>query len=1448
MQGIDLGSVFSKVLVDTSGMTAGISDARRQLENLGNFTTGLTNATRENTQAISDNARATIQNRDRRREQSQDIKNNEKAIRDLSSAIKEQMNLDVAKNVAKGTQAINAYDQSLKAAEEESHRFATALKEQMQAETVALNLVGKSARERLSINTQLEKSDLALAKIRKGLADDAARPLNTGSKSTSDFTQIYGLHAVAGTMHMIGSSMSRVGDRAIAALSGMVQKGAELNQTLVMIRNNTLMTDKEFAEMSEQTKQLGVETGAAMGQIAMGARHIRDYGFTGKAAMDQLRVATEAAIATQTDAGDTAQLLSRVMRIFSIDESKAAGTMNALWFAAANSNLMMKDLVDNSGRALAMAGPMGITFEETAAAISVFAHQGLNASQAATQLINDIKKLHSPTKQTSDYLDFLAQKAGPDIRAAFTTAGLMTNQLSGSFQLLAEKSRLSGIPLTEMLTHLFPGLRGETGALIGTTASGLAGMNTALGEINDMMAGRSTPLTERYADAQKQLGVQLQMLNNAFTVMASTVAQQIVPILIPMLNFVKNIAIEFGKLSGSTQTAIIAMAAMAAAGMKFVGIGLNLTGTIVQINAGLLAMRGAATAAGIAEAGAAAGAAGISFGALASTLGLVVLAVGAVAGAVYLLTSQFKSSREESLEQNKIEKARADSLKANAERVSALVKEYNKLKNESKGTFDENQRLHDILDEIGARAPGLVSGFDSMGHAISLMGDYAKYAKDQLNDATRAAANLAQQGDRIRAQGVTQQIEGLKAEQQSLQSLIQNKQALRKHYSPVSGMGGTGAPYYLREGGATIGETAVAAQQLRAKNRQLEDAINERRKLQGLPGLPRAEDVYRNLPAIILGTSGLPSVMSGKQLATGEGKSDYSKYQDDEKQRKKDAAEAARSGKHAASEARRYAKEGIRDLKDMRLDMAKASGDKETYSFAQALEEFYEGKKRGHIPLEQLTERLRKVAEKAVADAQKIKVDADKKLAVKIKGQKEKADKEVEDILKGIKDVVGPEFQVWAKNFQTRQEIEDKIFEMINGEDATKRRNIARDFDKNYSKENSGVAQRLKDLQTGELDWQREQALKNFRLPNFSGMMSQGFAMLGASAALQNRGARPDVSQDVKRLSGLRMQVSSDMFDHHMELVSKVYKFEYERDKDAAENFIRMQKQRIEASGDSAEMQNDAMEKAYAKQNQMLAEATKQYADFLRYKLTLNQGNLEETLNIQQEIQRVENEQIKQSTEVHKEKAEKTYNIWRDSANRIKRDFGSIFSSMFEDLLSGHKSFLKTFLDSFKAMLIKIAAELAASSVMHSLSGLFGGGGKKKQSFGLSSITDILSGGLMSGLTGGLGGIIGGLFGGGKKGGKPLDSGIGGILGGITSIFGFAEGGFVPGPSGMAQLATVHGGEFVVSNRMQQQGAMGNVNVHLGGVTIAGDYDVDRMVDRISWAAKQRLAVNPGVS
>lgn len=167
----------------------------------------------------------------------------------------------------------------------------------------------------------------------------------------------------------------------------------------------------------------------------------------------------------------------------------------------------------------------------------------------------------------------------------------------------------------------------------------------------------------------------------------------------------------------------------------------------------------------------------------------------------------------------------------------------------------------------------------------------------------------------------------------------------------------------------------------------------------------------------------------------------------------------------------------------------------------------------------------------------------------------------------------------------------------------------------------------------------------------------------------------------------------------------------------------------------------------------------------------------------------------------------------------LQRSAADILANLFEDVLSGHKNPFASFLNAFKQMLIRMAAEWAASEVVRMIAGLFNrkGGG-------------VPGAGGDEGTTGKTSGTIAGL--------ASMIPGIGGVvgagIGALGKIFHFAEGGWVPGPVGAPRAAVVHGGEFVVSRAMQQAGSVMPTGVDgpvRGGMVFHGDIHMHGVQD-----------------
>ena len=123
--------------------------------------------------------------------------------------------------------------------------------------------------------------------------------------------------------------------------------------------------------------------------------------------------------------------------------------------------------------------------------------------------------------------------------------------------------------------------------------------------------------------------------------------------------------------------------------------------------------------------------------------------------------------------------------------------------------------------------------------------------------------------------------------------------------------------------------------------------------------------------------------------------------------------------------------------------------------------------------------------------------------------------------------------------------------------------------------------------------------------------------------------------------------------------------------------------------------------------------------------------------------------------------------------------------------------------------------------------------------------------GILDGIKKGIGGIfetIGSLFNGIANAVGGVLSGIGnffsGIWSGIKGIFGFQEGGVVPGPIGTPQLAIVHGGETIIPANFSKPlaiGAIGTAPVFLDNRIVIDGKEIYHAVKRAAWDEDKRM-------
>jgi hypothetical protein len=430
-----------------------------------------------------------------------------------------------------------------------SERFDTAAK-QSQLATARLNTEmartaeiaerAAAADQRLALEQERLRQGaerLTLEQERLRLAGEkAAKTTETTASSMGALKQVAG-----GTVNVLSTLSAGIVGVGLAS----AQMAAKLERSFQNVRGNTTISATDFANMRAAVMKIGQDSGTAFDQLANGYMHVANFGFQAADATKVLSEANKAARATGAQTSDMAQTLAKVMAVYGISADRAAETTAKLWYAAANSDARMQELAKAGGQAFAMAHALGLSFDEAAAAASLFAAKGLSMSEAMTQLRGDISKMANPTKQVRQEVEYLSNKTGVQLTKDFGFAGGHIVSLSKMFTDLGTAAHIGGRPVAELADKLFPNLRGTIGALI--LAGGLPDLKARLEDLADPTKLISQ-LTARETSEQELLDTQIAKLTRTIEAEFLPIGTKFADLLKDAMPVVKGVADDVAKL------------------------------------------------------------------------------------------------------------------------------------------------------------------------------------------------------------------------------------------------------------------------------------------------------------------------------------------------------------------------------------------------------------------------------------------------------------------------------------------------------------------------------------------------------------------------------------------------------------------------------------------------------------------------------------------------------------------------------------------------------------------------------------------------------------------------------------------------------------------------------------------------------------------------------------
>ena len=538
-----------------------------------------------------------------------------------------------------------------------------------------------------------------------------------------------------------GTASIKTGASIAAGLGGVDVIGNQFNQMVITAAHNTSLATAGVQSMISSVKQLGIDSGASMDQIAEAYRKVENYGYNADQIVKILNQSIRASVAYGSDMSETSEALVRVIKEFNLPVSSASTAMNILVETAKKSSQSMSQLVDVYGTMSAYSANLGVSLLDTSAAFVTMTRHGLDAHQASTQFQNDIMKIIKPSKEVMKLLKDVDEKTGGfKLAKDFTMAGLAAKGLSGVWKDIHDKAQLYikdskefDTPIKKaaaLAVQAMPFRRGQLGAAI-STGTGYTDLMQEMKELHKVANGKDMGLGKDYAESLEQTNQQFTRLRNSAIVLASSVSTALNPMIKSATDKILALASGYNSLEEVQKSNIVHNFVLASGSLILAGVLLKVVAAVASLKAAWIALGVTITPLGLAITGA-------------------VLAIGYAIWKIVDAINGEVAAQSRLKKQNQIINENNVKLAAtnyeHASSLTHLVNEYKNASNKIHKTASDYIHLKDILSQIASIAPDMIAGWNAQGQAIRLVGEAADVAADKLGRLAlqSRAANMTQ--------------------------------------------------------------------------------------------------------------------------------------------------------------------------------------------------------------------------------------------------------------------------------------------------------------------------------------------------------------------------------------------------------------------------------------------------------------------------------------------------------------------------------------------------------------------------------------------------------------------------------------------------------------------------------------------------------------------------------
>ncbi|MFR6669829.1 phage tail tape measure protein [Enterococcus sp.] len=398
--------------------------------------------------------------------------------------------------------------------------------------------------EQFSVEAYLKATDGDFGSTFKA-AISTVEEFKSNTKST--------MSAVGGIMTSAGKTMTKAVTLPILGLTtAAVKVGGDFEEQMSRVKAISGATGDAFEELRDQAIDLGAKTAFSAKESADGMENLASAGFDAQEIMAAMPGLLDLAAVSGGDVALASENAATALRGFGLEADQSGHIADVFARAAADTNAEVADMGEAMKYIAPVANAMGLSIEETAAAIGIMSDAGVKGSQAGTTLRGALSRISKPTKamrETMDELGISFYDSEGNMISLQEQIGVLSNSLEGMTQ--------------EQKNQALVTLYGQE-SLSGMMALIDKGPDS-LGSLTKSLEESDSAADEMARTMQDNMNSSIEQMLGAFESAAIVIQDILAPAISAVADYIGGLAEKFVSAPKWMQTAIITFGLLAAA-------------------------------------------------------------------------------------------------------------------------------------------------------------------------------------------------------------------------------------------------------------------------------------------------------------------------------------------------------------------------------------------------------------------------------------------------------------------------------------------------------------------------------------------------------------------------------------------------------------------------------------------------------------------------------------------------------------------------------------------------------------------------------------------------------------------------------------------------------------------------------------------------------------------